>query len=126
MNQNSPFQPIGQIGGAGSDRFRHTNYTIRRKLMKLVGGAFYVDDPSGQTVLYANQKGFKLKEDIRLYTGEDMTQELVTIKARSVLDFGATYDVVDAPTGQKLGALRRSGLKSTFVKDEWKILDPQD
>src|SRR5688500_7427304 len=113
-NQNSPWQPIGQVASQSAERFRHTNYTIRRKLMKLVGGAYYVDDPSGQVVLYANQKGFKLKEDIRLYTGEDMTQELVTIKARSVIDFGATYDVVDAPTGQKLGALRRKGLKSAF------------
>jgi hypothetical protein len=126
MNQSSPFSNIGQPASQNEARFRHTTYTIRRKLMKLVGGAFYVDDPSGQVVLYANQKGFKLKEDIRLYTGEDMTQELITIQARSILDFGATYDVVDAPTGQKLGALRRKGLKSAFLKDEWLILDAQD
>ena len=126
LSQQGPFQPLGQTSSPQESRFRHANYTIRRKLMKLVGAAFYVDDPSGMTVLYANQKGFKLKEDIRLYTGEDMTQELLTIKARSVLDFGATYDVWDAPSGAKLGALRRKGLKSTFIKDEWLILDAQD
>lgn len=119
-------QAVGRMASAEDSRFRYPTYTIRRKVMKLVGGAFYVDEPSGATVLYANQKGFKLKEDIRLYTGEDMTRELITIQARSVLDFGATYDVWDAPTGQKLGALRRAGLKSTFLKDEWKILDAQD
>ncbi len=80
---------------------------------------------AGSVVLFASQKAFKLKEDIRLYTGEDKTQEVLTIKARSILDLGATYDVWDTPTGQKLGALRRSGLKSMF-KDEWKILDAQD
>jgi uncharacterized protein YxjI len=92
---------------AGDNRFTHRSYLVRRKLIKLVGAAFYVDDPSGHVVMYANQKGFKLKEDIRLYTGEDMTKELITIRARSILDISATYDVTDATTGEKLGALRR-------------------
>ena len=126
MQQNSPFQPIGQMSSPGSDRFRFPNYTIRRKVLRLIGASFFVDDPNGQVVLYANQKGLVLKDDLRLYTGEDMTQELVSIKARNVFDFGATFDVWDAPTGQKLGALRRKGLKSSFVKDEWIILDAQD
>jgi hypothetical protein len=125
MNPNSPFQPIGGMAPPEMNRFAHTHFLVRRKFLKLVGAAFYVDDPSGNVVLYANQKAFKLKEDIRLYTGEDMTREVLTIKARSVLDLGATYDVWDAATGQKLGALRRSGLKS-MLKDEWKIMDAQD
>lgn len=41
--------------------YKHTNYLVRRKVLKLIGASFYVDDPSGQVVLYANQKGFKLK-----------------------------------------------------------------
>ncbi len=126
MNQSSPFEPIGRISTPVTSAFGHTNYTIRRKLMKLVGGAYFVDDANGATVLYANQKGFKLKEDIRLYTGEDMTVEVLVIQARSILDFGATYDVTEAGSGQKLGALRRKGLKATFLKDEWSILDAQD
>ena len=135
QNPNGPFQelrnnpagqPVARMAATEDSRFRYPTYTIRRKFMKLIGGAFYVDDPSGAVVLYANQKGFKLKEDIRLYTGEDMAQELLTIKARSILDLSATYDVWDAPTNQKIGALRRGGLKSTFIKDEWKILDAQD
>jgi uncharacterized protein YxjI len=106
-------------------RFAHNTYLVRRKFLKLIGASFYVDDPSGHVVMYANQKGFKLKEDIRLYPGEDMTKELLTIRARSIIDFGATYDVTDAATGEKLGALRRKGLKS-MLQDEWAILDAQD
>jgi hypothetical protein len=41
------------------------------------------------------------------------------------MDLGATYDVWYAASGQKLGPLRRSGIKS-MIKDEWKILDTQD
>jgi hypothetical protein len=106
-------------------RFSHNNYLIRRKILKLVGASFYVDDPSGNVILYANQKGFKLKEDIRLYTGEDMHEELLTIKARSILDFNTAYDVFDARSGQKIGALQRKGWKS-MLQDEWVFLDAQD
>ncbi len=127
QEQTGPFGSLEKQAHQWSsgDRFGHSHYLVRRKILKLVGGACYVDDPGGQLVMYANQKGFKLKEDIRLYTGEDMQAELLTIKARSILDLGATYDVVDAPTGQKLGALRRKGLKS-IVQDEWLFLDTQD
>ena len=108
-----------------SERFRHSTYLVRRKLLKLVGAAFYVDDPAGNVVLYANQKGFKLKEDIRLYTGEDMQVELLTIKARNWLDISAVYDVHDATNGEKVGALKRKGVKS-MIQDEWVLLDVQE
>jgi uncharacterized protein YxjI len=110
MQPQSPFGSLDdsakrmQSHWAGDNRFTHRSYLVRRKLIKLVGAAFYVDDPSGHVVMYANQKGFKLKEDIRLYTGEDMTKELITIRARSILDISATYDVTDATTGEKVGA----------------------
>ncbi|MCY1083605.1 hypothetical protein [Archangium lansingense] len=54
----------------------------------------------------------KLKEDLRVFTGEDMQQEVFSIKARNILDISATYDVTDSASGQKVGALRRKGLKS--------------
>jgi hypothetical protein len=93
--------------------------------MKLLGGAFHIYDTSEQVIGYSKMKAFKLKEDIRLYTGEDMTTELLTIKARSIIDFGAAYDVYDAKQGVKVGALRRKGLKS-MIRDEWHILDASD
>jgi hypothetical protein len=70
-------------------------------------------------------KAFKLKEDIRLYTGEDMQTELLVIQARQIIDFSASYDVFDPAAGIKVGALRRRGFKS-IVRDEWTILDPAD
>ena len=108
-----------------SGRFEHPNYLIRRKILKLIGGAFHVFDPAGQVILYANMKGFKLKEDIRFYTGEDMRTELMLIKARRVMDISSEYDVTDSTNGQKIGVLKRKGLKSIF-KDEWLILDTTD
>ncbi|MEK6321236.1 MAG: hypothetical protein AABN33_06080 [Acidobacteriota bacterium] len=106
-------------------RFQHNNYLIRRKVFKLFGGAFHVYDPAGQVVLFASMKAFKLKEDIRLYASEDMHAELLLIQARRVLDISAEYDVTDSQTGEKVGVLKRKGLKS-MVRDEWIVMDPMD
>lgn len=108
-----------------TDRFDHPTYLIRKTVLQMFGATLHIYGPDESLVLYAKLKAFKLKEDIRLYTGEDMQTEVLTIKARQVLDFGATYDVFDPSIGQKVGGLRRKGLKS-IIKDEWVILDDQD
>lgn len=106
-------------------QLEHAQYTVRRKVLQLLGATFHIYDPNNQVVMYSKMKAFKLKEDIRLYTGEDMQAELMTIQARQILDISATYDVTDTQTGQKVGALKREGLKS-MIKDEWTILDVND
>jgi hypothetical protein len=105
--------------------FSHATYTVRRKVLKLFGGAFHVYDAAENVIAYSKMKAFKLKEDIRLFTGEDMAQELLVIQARQAIDFGASYDVFDPRANQKVGALRRKGFKS-ILKDEWVVLDPSD
>ncbi len=105
--------------------FTYPTYTVRRQIFKLVGAAFYIYDPNGNVAFYSKQKAFKLKEDIRVYTGEDMRTEVLTIKARSIIDFSAAYDVFDPATQTKVGALKRKGMKS-ILKDEWTILDANE
>lgn len=105
--------------------FNHKQYRIRKKVLTLVGAKFHVYDTSDRLLLFSQMKAFKLKEDIRLYGDESMREELITIKARSVIDFSATYDVVDTITGEQLGSLRRKGMKS-ILKDEWVILSPNE
>lgn len=123
-------------------------FLVRQKVFKLLGEAFHVYDPAGNLLLYCKLKAFKLKEDIRLYASEAQETPLLTIKARSILDFGAAYDVIDmtpggpavggpfqpgqtlqyaatAEGGRKVGALRRKGLRSMF-RDAWEILDAGD
>ncbi len=99
-------------------------YTIRRKILKIFGAAFHIYDEHGSVVGYCKQKAFKLKEDIRLYTDESLSEPLLTLAARSIIDFGATYDI-KLPDGTQVGSLRRKGLKSTFLKDEWLIFDDE-
>ena len=108
-----------------SERFAHPTYLVRRKVFTLLGGAFHIYDAAGTLVLYSKMKAFKLKEDIRLYTDEDMQNEVLVIKARRVLDISSHYDVTDSASGQTLGVLKRKGLKS-MLKDEWAVMDPND
>ncbi len=104
------------------ERFGHTHYVIRRKVFKLLGGAFHLYGPDGQVVLYSEQARFRLKEDIRLFSREDMHEQLLAIKARQMIDVSPTFDVSDTRTGELVGSLRRRGLRS-MVADEWAILD---
>ena len=107
-------------------RFHHPTYLFRRKIFQFLGAAFHIYDPAGNIAFYSKMKAFKLKEDIRVYTGEDMKTEVLVITARKILDFSSAYDVVD-PTANntKVGALKRKGLKS-IIKDEWVFMDAND
>jgi uncharacterized protein YxjI len=104
--------------------FQFNQYLLKRQALALTG-KFRFYDPGGNLVMFSEQKMFKLREDIRVYADEAKTQELLTIKARQIIDFSAAYDVVDSATGQKVGALRRKGLKS-ILRDEWEVLDVND
>ena len=106
------------------DAFAEVQYTIRQKVFKLFGRAFHIYDKDGVCKFYSKQKAFKLREDFRIYSAETKSKELLVIKARNIIDFGATYDVIDPNRDDEaVGALRRKGIKSIFI-DEWCILDP--
>ena len=125
MARSNPTTLAYQSPGTAAERFTHAQYIVRRKVFKLFGAAFHVYDTAGNVVLYSKQKAFKLKEDIRLYTDEGMSVELLTIQARQIIDFSSAYDVVDTPTQQKVGAFKRKGWKS-LVRDEWIVMDAYD
>ena len=97
-------------------------YTIRKKVLTVLGAKFHIYDGGGDLVGFSKQKAFKLKEDIRIYRDETLDEEWLRIAARSVIDFSASYDVTETGTGEVIGTLRRKGLKSLF-RDSWEVLD---
>ncbi len=104
--------------------FQYDQYLLQRQVFALTGKIrFY--NPQGELLLFSEQKMFKLREDIRVYADEQKSREILAIRARQIVDFSAAYDVVDSTTGQKVGALRRKGLKS-ILRDEWEVLGPAD
>lgn len=97
---------------------------FRRKFWKLFGASINITDPaSNQLVGFIQMKAWKLREDIRIFADKSMQQQVLQIHARSVIDFGATYDVSDSENGKALFSLRRKGLRSTFVRDHWDIVN---
>jgi len=99
------------------------NYTIRRKVFKIAGAAFHIYGEDGSLVGYCAQKAFKLREDLRIYTDESKSQELMRIGTRQIVDFGATYEVT-LPDGSPLGSYRRKGMKS-LLRDTWMVFGPE-
>ncbi|HVS31706.1 MAG TPA: hypothetical protein VMS98_09645 [Thermoanaerobaculia bacterium] len=106
------------------DRFGENHYLLRRKLFSFIHTGFTIFNAAGAPLLYGRKKGFKLKEDIRLYEDEGLSREVLSIQARSVIDFSASYDVTDR-SGTRLGVLRRKGFRS-LLRDEWQILGPTE
>ena len=104
--------------------FEMDNYIIQTKFLKIFGGTYWFKDLNGQVIAYSKQKAFKLKEDIILYSDESCTHALLQIKARQMIDLGATYDVIDLTTNEHVGSVKRKFLKS-IVKDSWKLLDTE-
>ncbi|MBN2224229.1 MAG: hypothetical protein JW765_06100 [Deltaproteobacteria bacterium] len=104
--------------------FHFDSYLLKRQFFALTG-KLRLYNPQGMLVLYVEQKLLKFKEDIRVYGDEAKTREILLIKARTIIDFYAAYDVIDPAEGRKVGALRRKGLKS-MVRDEWDVLDEND
>jgi uncharacterized protein YxjI len=60
----------------------------------------------GQAFCFVRQKRFKFKEDIRFYSDESRSVELMRIKARHRFDPRASYDVT-AADGSKIGAIQK-------------------
>lgn len=100
-------------------------YTVKRQFWQIFGTTVRTYDTAGKLVCLAHAKAFKLREQIAFYADEAKSRILFSIQARQIIDLGATYDITD-PNGQRLGSLRRKGLGSTFVRDEWLLLDAHE
>jgi hypothetical protein len=107
------------------ERFKHDKYIIRRKFWQILGATVFVETAEGQPVMNAKLKAFKLREDIRLYSDEARTDEILRIGARTIIDLGITYDVFDSKTNEKIGSVKRKGWKS-ILQDEWEIWDANE
>ena len=102
--------------------FQHKSYLLKRQVLALTG-TFRIYGPTGELLLYSRQKMFRLKEDIRVFSDEASTRQVLQINARQVIDFSATYDVTDSSTGMGVGALQRKGWRS-LARDEWHFFAP--
>lgn len=103
----------------------HPILTVKRPFWSLLGRKFRIYAPDGSLVAYVKHPIFKLRQEYTIFTDESETVPLMHIKARQVIGFNINFDVFDAASGQKVGSIRRKGLKSIF-RDTFELMDPND
>src|SRR5437588_11332373 len=101
--------------------FQQDSFVARQKIFSLAP-CFYVHDLQGNALAFLRKKVFTLKDEIRVFTDETQSMELLYIKARKIIDWGTAFDVTDSINQQKVGALKRRGWKS-LVRIEWIIMN---
>lgn len=99
-------------------------WTIRNRIVQFTGQSLDVFDAQGNTVAFCRQKAFRLREDIRLYTDSTRTEELLIMRARTIIDFSVTYDIT-LPDATVLGSLRRKGMRS-LIRNNWIVYTPDE
>ena len=98
-----------------------STYQAKKAWFTFLGASFRLFTSDGSLAFFVKQKAFKLKEEITVFADEGQKEAMLTIKARSVMDVSAIYDITDVKTGDRIGSMKRKGLKS-ILRDEWSIL----
>jgi len=99
-------------------------YHIHSKLFSFLHRDYRIFDQDQQLIGFIRHKAFKLKEDIRVFQDDTLSEERLSIKARQILDFSAAYDVTDSRSGKSLGVLQRKGFAS-LLRDTWIVTDAE-
>ena len=99
-------------------------FVARKAFFSFLGRVFRIYGTDESLLYYIKRKAFKLKDELNVFRDEGQQDLAMVIQARSIFDFGATFDV-SVPGSEPLGACRRQGLKS-ILRDEWTLLGPGD
>ena len=118
---SQPTAPAAVAPQPGSLWFQNS-YRIRRKVLA-IAQQYFIEDGQGRPLAYSRQKMFQLREDIRVFSDENMAQELFRIQQTNWTDMWGEFVVVDSASNTRVGSIRRKALKS-LVKGEWDLFDP--
>ena len=97
-------------------------YMIREKFWKIFGNKFWFEDVDEKRYGFCEQKRFKLKEDIRIYSDESKSQEWLKIKQKQIVDAWGGYDIMDSQSGEHIGTVRRK-FWASVLRTRWHLLD---
>ncbi|MEF8872727.1 MAG: hypothetical protein V5A41_13960 [Haloarculaceae archaeon] len=92
-------------------------YTVEQSLVRNKYAAY---DETGELVLRAKQKMFKMKEEFPFVDPDG--NEVFTVKAGGIIDVAGNYAIVDAETGAEIAILDND---YSIFQDTWKIRDSE-
>ena len=81
-------------------------YKLRKKVLALTN-KYWIEDESGRVLGFSKQRMFKLEEDIRVYDGEEMKNEIFRIQQTQIMDIWGTFVVIDSKRNETLGHIKR-------------------
>ena len=119
--QQSYAQPAPAGPTWSQQRFVGHVFTLDLKIISF-GNKYYLYDGQRQVIGFVAQKLFTLQDDIRIFTDETMSYEMMRIKQEQIIEFSGSYQVIDSISGELIGILQRKGLQS-MIKNEWIIMD---
>ena len=98
------------------------NYPVELNFKKIaLAQQATLTDAGGNSIAYARQKMFKLKEELEVFEDKTKSKRVCTIKANKVLDFSAAYNFF-TENEQSFGSIQRKGLysiwKATYLLNE--------
>jgi uncharacterized protein YxjI len=97
--------------------FSDDNYTVKQSFIR---NKYAVYDSSGEKVIGAKQKLFKMKEEFPFTDAEGNI--IFRIKAKRRLDIAGDYGIIDEETGETVAILTK---EFSFFKHIWRIKDPE-
>lgn len=80
------------------------------------------DGQEGQLLAFAQQKRFKLKEEIEFFTDPERTRRVFSFRARQRIDAAAEHDVFDE-AGRSLGTFRKV-FGASLLRSTWQLSAP--
>jgi uncharacterized protein YxjI len=102
------------------DPNQYDKFVLKQRFRPIVNQYEFSLADDQEPFCFVEQARFKFKEDIRFYTDDSKSLELLRIKARQRFDPRATYDVTGAD-GQKIGEIKKvfgaSLFRSTYEVD---------
>jgi hypothetical protein len=91
---------------------------VNRYLIRAAGP----DGSEGEVLAFAEQKRFKLKEEVTFWADESRGRVLFSFKARQRLDVHAEHDVLDEQ-GLRLGSFRKD-FTASLLRSTWHLSTP--
>jgi len=107
---------------AGVSLANQSHYIIKRRFWSFFERVFRVFTGDGQLIMYIQHPLLKLREEFMVYADEAKTRPLLRVKSKQVIAINFSYEVLDAETGQELGAVQKRGLRS-IIRDKFLIFD---
>ncbi|MGH3333640.1 MAG: hypothetical protein ACRDPJ_20265 [Nocardioidaceae bacterium] len=112
---------------ADLDPNAHDVFLLRQKWTMVINRYTFslpdTDGNEGEPLAFVEQKRFKFKEDIRFYSDETKSVELLRIKARQRFDPAARYDIT-GPDGEKIGEIQKAFARS-LLRSSYLLFDAQ-